>query len=76
MAYEDDRQFRRAIHAYEKCLEIEAKHFQAATNIGEAHRKNERYLDAIQAYDRALELKSDYLYALAGRRVHADAGPL
>jgi ATP-dependent Clp protease ATP-binding subunit ClpC len=67
MAYEDDRQFRRAIRAYERCLEIEGTHFQAATNIGEAHRKNERYLEAIQAYDRALTIKPDYLYALAGR---------
>jgi ATP-dependent Clp protease ATP-binding subunit ClpC len=40
---------------------------QAATNVGEAHRKNERYKEAIRAYDRALRIRGDYLYALAGR---------
>ena len=40
---------------------------QAATNIGEAHRKDEEYEAAIAAYDRALEIRPDYLYALAGR---------
>ena len=56
MAYEDDRQFRRAIESYEQCLEIDPNHHQAATNIGEAYRKNERYDEAIQAYDYALTL--------------------
>jgi ATP-dependent Clp protease ATP-binding subunit ClpC len=67
MLHEDQKQYARAIEAYEECLQVDARCYQAATNIGEAHRKSERYTQAIDAYDRALAIRQDYLYALAGR---------
>ncbi len=67
MAYEDDRQTRRAVDAYRRCLTLAPDHFQAATNMGEAYRKNEQYLEALTAYGDALAIKPDYLYALAGK---------
>ena len=67
MTLEDDTRYDEAVAAYEHCLRIDTKNYQAATNIGEAFRKDEKYPAAISAYDRALELRPDYLYALAGR---------
>ncbi|MBW1799991.1 MAG: tetratricopeptide repeat protein [Deltaproteobacteria bacterium] len=59
--------WQKAIHGFEKCIQLNRKHPQSYGNLGLCYAKSGRKTEAIAAFDKALEFDPDYEPALVNK---------
>ena len=62
-----EREFKRAIKAFQSSTKQNSRHYEAFGSLGYAQRKVGKFKDALKSYDRALKMKPDYPEALEYR---------
>ena len=62
-AYAKNGQYREAIRAYTKAIELNPQFAEAYCDMGTAYHNLEQYSEAIAAYKKAITIDSDYAYA-------------
>ena len=62
-----EREFKRAIKAFQSATKQNSRHYEAFGSLGYAQRKVGKFKDALKSYDRALKMKPDYPEALEYR---------